>query len=88
MRLVRIIHLQVLPQAAFEVFDRTKIPSFEKPAGQDGKPEFYLVKPRTVDGRKMKDMLLGWVTQESPPLYATLQQLGLRRSLAPLRHQL
>ena len=44
-RRVGIIHFQVLPQTAFEVLNRTKVPPFEKPAGQDGEPEFYLIKP-------------------------------------------
>ena len=43
MCLVGIIPLQVLPQTAFEVLARNKVPSFEKPAGEDGEPEFYLI---------------------------------------------
>jgi len=38
MRRVGILHFQVLPQTAFEVLNRTKVPPFEKPAGQDGEP--------------------------------------------------
>src|SRR5262249_30360989 len=79
MRLVGIIHLQVLPQTAFEVLDRPQVPSFEKPAGQNGAPPFDLLKPRTVDGCARKDMRMVRVTQESAALYTALQPRGLKR---------
>src|SRR5712692_7147019 len=87
MRIMGVVHVQVIKQLRLKGVDRTKVPALEKTASQHPKPQCYLIEPRPVFGRKMHHMLRRWIAQERPPLYVTLERLRVKREIAPRRHQ-
>ena len=57
MRIMGVVYVKIIKQLRLKVGDRTKVPALEKTAGQHPKPQFHLIEPRPVFGRKMQHML-------------------------------
>ena len=45
MGVMGVVDLEIVRQAGFKIVGRIVIASFEKPTGQDAKPQLYLVEP-------------------------------------------
>ena len=82
-----VIDLQKVRQAGVKIVGRSVIAALEKPPRQDAKPQLHLIQPGAMLGRKVKDMLMGRITQESASLDPTLQGLGSKREITPRRDQ-
>jgi hypothetical protein len=84
MSLMGVVDLKIVQQTGCKVLSRAEIAALQKPAGQDAKPQFNLVGPGAMFGRKMEHMLMARITQEGPPLHTSAQVLGHKGHLAPL----
>ena len=82
-----VVDFQIVRQTGCKILDGTEIAAFEKPPGQDAKPQFHLIEPGAMFGRKMEHMLMGRIAQEGPPLPPSTQVLGHKGHVAPLRDQ-
>ena len=45
MGVVGVVDFQIVTQAGFKIVGRSKIAAFEKPTGQDAKPQLDLIEP-------------------------------------------
>ena len=78
-----VIDLKIVGQAGIKIVDRIVIAALEKTPRQDAKPQLHLIQPGAMLGRKVKDMLMGRITQESAALDTALQGLGSTREITP-----
>ncbi len=79
-----VVDLKIVKQTNFKVLSRAEIAALKKPTGQDAKPQLNLVEPRAMCRRKVNDMLMAWIAQESSPLHTSAEVLSHKGYLAPL----
>ena len=65
-----VVDLKIVRQAGFKSLGRIEIAALEKTPCEDAKPQFDLVEPGAMFGRKMEHMLVSRIAQERPPLGA------------------
>jgi hypothetical protein len=88
MRMMGIVDLQIGGETRVKILGRSVIATLEKTPRQDTKPQFHLIQPRAMYGRKVKDMLMGRIAEKRAPLDAALQLLGDKRDRTPWGHEL
>jgi len=87
MSVMGVVDLKIGRQAGVKIVGRIIITALEKTPRQDAKPQLHLIEPGAMLGRKVKDMLMGRITQESASLDTALQGLGSKREITPRRDQ-
>ena len=78
-----VVGLKIVRQAGVKILGRSVIAALEKTPRQDAKPQLHLIQPGAMLGRKVKDMLMGRITQESASLGTALQGLGSKWEITP-----
>ena len=78
-----VVDLKVVRQAGIKIVGRIVITALEEAPRQNAQPSRHLMRPGAMLRRKVKDMLMGRITQESASLAPALQGLGSKRELTP-----
>jgi len=84
---MRVIDLKIVAETGRKVLSGTEVTPFQKPPGQDAKPQLHLVEPGAMYGGKVEHMLMARIAQESPPLCPSMEVGGHKGHLAPLGDQ-
>ena len=87
MSVMGVVDLKIVRQAGFKSLGRIEIAALEKTPRQDTKPQFHLIQPRAMYGRKVKDMLMGRIAEERTPLGASMQGLREKGDRTPLGYE-
>jgi len=82
-----VVDLKIIRQAGRKIVGRIVIAALEKTPRHDAQPQLHLIEPGAMLGCKVKDMLMGRITQESASLDTALQGLGSKREITPRCHQ-
>ena len=79
---VEIVVVEEFAKPVLEILWRTEVPASKESAGQNTKPQFHLVQPRSVLGSEMKHVLVRRVCQEGAAFFSRFQSLGQKRDVA------
>ena len=78
-----VVDVKIIHQTGCKVVRRTEVATFQKTTRQDAQPQLDLIEPRAMSGRKVKHMLMRWLTQEDSSFHTPAQLLLDDRDMAP-----